>query len=534
MIQTVDIFKQIAANLTANVVIDDAIDNLDGTFTLETTNTQWVSEFEIYSIGGFDYKIDSLIQNISLTISPVSNGTLPTAPGFVIPAPTFINGTLKMAQNEVTAIKNKMNLVPFIYLYEVIRDRKNTDDESTVERECDLRFFFINSSSFKDMLTEDVYEKVIYPLHPLVELFIAKIKASPLFTDILNYDEINLINFSEEGNQNKSIFDLNLSAIELRLQAEIRSVNCDDVYTNPNPTCLPVRITDENVVVEVAAGMAYTCANSEPCEPIRVTFDNNLIAETSTDLNIDCSTVLDVAIITNNATFNGTYTANGTQNGQTKYVNTVNSNLVIIGGAAWQVKNLVGTTINQDPPPGQDYPWLADWGGQLTMVQATIENYCGGGTAPDGEFYINLVKVADVPSGGNASAFVTLDGVNAGTYNSINNTWEVVSNPCSDATYTIKDRDETTLYSGSIVSGGNLNQYIENTTVEVNDTSFADVVAQGYLNVQVLNTEATQLGSKVGNNWEIPDTTYNIYVNGVLDQSFSVPTLKAETINITP
>jgi hypothetical protein len=60
------------------------------------------------------------------------------------------------------------------------------------------------------------------------------------------------------------------------------------------------------------------------------------------------------------------------------------------------------------------------------------------------------------------------------------------------------------------------------------------VVAQGYLNVQVLNTEATQLGSKVGNNWEIPDTTYNIYVNGVLDQSFSVPTLKAETINITP
>jgi hypothetical protein len=272
------------------------------------------------------------------------------------------------------------------------------------------------------------------------------------------------------------------------------------------------------------------------CEnEIDITFDSiPLGTATTSPYNIDCSTTLDVAIITNNATFNGTYTANGTQNGQTKYVNTVNSNLVIIGGAAWQVKNLVGTTINQDPPTGQDYPWLADWGGQLTMVQATIENYCGGGTAPDGEFYINLVKVADVPSGGNASAFVTLDGVNAGTYNSINNTWEVVSNPCSDATYTIKDRDETTLYSGSIVSGGNLNQYIENTTVEVNDTSFADVVAQGYLNVQVLNTEATQLGSKVGNNWEIPDTTYNIYVNGVLDQSFSVPTLKAETINITP
>lgn len=490
MIQTVDIFKQIAANLTANVVIDNAVDNLNGTFTLETTNTQWISEFEIYSIGGFDYKIESLIQNVSLTISPVSNGALPTATGFVIPAPTFINGTLKMAKNEVDAIKNKMDLVPFIYLYEVIRDRKNTDDESTVERECDLRFFFINSSSFQNMLTEDVYEKVIYPLHPLVELFISKIKTSPLFTDVLNYDEINLINFSEEGNQINSVFDLNLSAIELRLQAEIRSVNCDDIYTNPNPTCLPVRITDENVVVEVAAGGAYTCSNSEPCvdaileineteiisipsgdtfaltvtldgtpsgtyneatdtwevesEPcppseITFTFDNNLIAIVDTSpYNIDCSTTLDVAIITNNATFNGTYVANGTQNRQTKYVNTVNSNLVIIGGdgASWQVKNLVGTTIYQDPPEGQDYPWEADWGGQLTIEQATIEDYCGGGV-------------------------------------------------CADA------------------------------TVENSDASYTNTVASGVTLV-------------------LPDTTYNIYVNGILDQSFSVPTLKDETINITP
>lgn len=33
---------------------------------------------------------------------------------------------------------------------------------------------------------------------------------------------------------------------------------------------------------------------------------------------------------------------------------------------------------------------------------------------------------------------------------------------------------------------------------------------------------------------ELPDTTYNIYVNGVLDQSFAVPTLKDEVINISP
>ena len=31
----------------------------------------------------------------------------------------------------------------------------------------------------------------------------------------------------------------------------------------------------------------------------------------------------------------------------------------------------------------------------------------------------------------------------------------------------------------------------------------------------------------------LPDTTYNIYVNGSLNQSFDLPTLKDETINIT-
>ncbi|HRN42725.1 MAG TPA: hypothetical protein PK649_11720 [Vicingus sp.] len=104
---------------------------------------------------------------------------------------------------------------------------------------------------------------------------------------------------------------------------------------------------------------------------------------------------------------------------------------------------------------------------------------------------------------------VTLNGTQSGAYNDLTDTWEVESEPCADATYTIKDRDETTLYSGSISSGGNLNQYIENTTVEVNDSSFADVPAQGSINIQVVNTENTQKGSKVGSDWLLPNININ-------------------------
>jgi hypothetical protein len=239
---------------------------------------------------------------------------------------------------------------------------------------------------------------------------------------------------------------------------------------------------------------------------IRVTFDNNLIAETSTDLNIDCSTYLNMAILSDNADVNGNWLESGTNLGKPRFVYELDLGAELYyDGTQWQ--------IDLPPPAGitilatagnEAYPWLATWSG-VTVVEGTIEDYCGGGVCADGEFYINLVKVADVPSGGNASTFVTLDGVNAGTYDPINNIWEVVSDPCADATYTIKDRDETTLYSGSIASGGDLQQYIENTTVEVNDTSFADVPAQGYLNIPVEYENGTPVGTINAGVVEIPN-----------------------------
>lgn len=81
---------------------------------------------------------------------------------------------------------------------------------------------------------------------------------------------------------------------------------------------------------------------------------------------------------------------------------------------------------------------------------------------------------------------VTLDGVEAGTYDDVTDTWELVSGvvPCADAT--VRNSDFT--YKTTVASGGTL---------------------------------------------ELPDTTYNIYLDGVLNQTFAIPTLKNETINIS-
>ena len=79
-------------------------------------------------------------------------------------------------------------------------------------------------------------------------------------------------------------------------------------------------------------------------------------------------------------------------------------------------------------------------------------------------------------------------------------------------TYSITNSLGGVLYSGTL--NDNFTQIITNSTVENSDASYSEsVLAQGSL--------------------ELPDTTYNIYVNSILNQTFSVPTLKNETINIT-
>lgn len=92
----------------------------------------------------------------------------------------------------------------------------------------------------------------------------------------------------------------------------------------------------------------------------------------------------------------------------------------------------------------------------------------GGGS---GDVEINGTNIGTYTAPNTFAANVTLDGNASGTWNSGTQTWEVVSNPCADATYQIEDTNDNILYSGSIVSGGNLDQVIQNSTVTITDDS---------------------------------------------------------------
>jgi hypothetical protein len=121
---------------------------------------------------------------------------------------------------------------------------------------------------------------------------------------------------------------------------------------------------------------------------------------------------------------------------------------------------------------------------------------------------------------------------------------DVTCSPALDADYQITDTDDNVLYSGTIPSGGSLNQPIADSTAVLKDTggnilSTTPILAEGSEdivapNATVTNSNATYTDSVVsGGTLVLPDTTFEVYVNGVFNTTFTQPTLDTNTINIT-
>jgi hypothetical protein len=115
----------------------------------------------------------------------------------------------------------------------------------------------------------------------------------------------------------------------------------------------------------------------------------------------------------------------------------------------------------------------------------------------------------------------------------------------SDSTVVIKDDSNNTLHTVSVNAQGSANQIITDSTVNINNSAATllhsvsvnaqGVASQTIADSSVANSDATYSALILAEGSLIlPDTEIQIYVNGVLDQTVSFPTLKNETININP
>jgi hypothetical protein len=226
-------------------------------------------------------------------------------------------------------------------------------------------------------------------------------------------------------------------------------------------------------------------------------------------------------------------------------------------------------------------------------------------TCADADYQItdtddNILYSGTIPSGGSLDQVIadstavlkdTADNVLSTTQILAEGSEDIVA---PDATYTVEYLNGTPIQSGSILSGGSELIVVPNpitcadAVVNVNSVFFDNVASGGTLNIQVRKSSGSDLvGSKQGQYWRIgdstavlktsggatisttsikaeeseditapdatvensnatytdtvvsggtlvlPDTTFDIYVNGVFNTTFDQPTLDTNTINIT-
>lgn len=133
------------------------------------------------------------------------------------------------------------------------------------------------------------------------------------------------------------------------------------------------------------------------------------------------------------------------------------------------------------------------------------------------QIYKDGILVATIPSGGVYEYFST------------------------EISYTITNSLGGLLYSGT--TSDDFTQSIENSVATLKDSegniiSVTQILAEGSEDIIapdaiVENSDVTYFESvPSGGNLVLPDTTYNIYIDSVLNQSTTIPSLKNETINI--
>jgi hypothetical protein len=110
-----------------------------------------------------------------------------------------------------------------------------------------------------------------------------------------------------------------------------------------------------------------------------------------------------------------------------------------------------------------------------------------------------------------------------------------VGNGCADATANLFDTNGNLLSTTPIASGATEAIIAPDATILINgDNSFPTIPSGGLENIVVENTAGTPVGSYDGNtnSWVLPDTDIEVYVDGILQATSSVPTLENNTINI--
>lgn len=135
----------------------------------------------------------------------------------------YITGTRLAANQEWTmAGSNLSNKLPLVWLLETINE-KFYGTGSPIERESEVRIFFLNETNITEFYTEQHRQVVVQPMTQLAQNFVAAVNATTGFATIDDYQIRSFARFGVETQQGvvQNILDANLSGVELQVTLTI-------------------------------------------------------------------------------------------------------------------------------------------------------------------------------------------------------------------------------------------------------------------------------------------------------------------------
>lgn len=231
--ETVDIIKDLVTLLVTELTGDGAwVDNSDGTFTMPLCRTYWLKAQDTITIDSVEYEVIDVVRDTSVTVNATS---APNGLTFFLDAPSFYHGTIIQTNQELSQdSKDVSERSPMAYL---LRDLEETffNDENLLDRETNIRLFFLHDTNFQDYTTELADEETLEPMRSMAYFFVEEVlKKSKL---IARFDDYTIRDYLRFGRENASgytdnIFNDNFSGVELSVTLPIKQkypCECDDV-----------------------------------------------------------------------------------------------------------------------------------------------------------------------------------------------------------------------------------------------------------------------------------------------------------------
>lgn len=191
-------------------------------------NTKWARVGKIVKDAeNVEYLINELVTDSYIVATPLVgettlNGTIYLQDLF------FITGTKRATNNEWTMASNNLNnKLPLVWLLEVISEN-GFGRNSSIEKEMDIRLFFLDETDPSQYYTADHREQVVKPMQKLMLEFIEVIEQNRKFKSIENYQYKTFSRFGVENEKGmmQNVLDANLSGVALEITLTRYKENC--------------------------------------------------------------------------------------------------------------------------------------------------------------------------------------------------------------------------------------------------------------------------------------------------------------------